>query len=191
MMAQPDLHKTRYTRQGKILSPLPDDKKFRAGMESNNFKKRKHKGYAVLLYVTAIRCSEALRCEPEQFTIQSDRIVFEVGKRLKHGIQTPPLTIPLDFPFVDELLYAIKSTPPHTKIFPYSRKTGYNIIDRAFGFYPHFFRLNRISNFFLAGWTIIQIHSWTGLTLKALDFYIGLVGNQNMGMSLTKKRLNH
>jgi hypothetical protein len=106
---------------------------------------------------------------------------------LKHGIVTPPLVIPLDFPFMADLIEAIETTAPGERVFPYCRKTGYNIIDRAFGFYPHFFRLSRITNFFLAGWSIAQVHSWTGLTLKALDYYLGLVEVDKMGMSLTKK----
>ncbi len=57
-------------------------------------------------------------------------------------------------------------------------------MDRAFGFYPHFFRLSRITNFFAEGWTIAQVHSWTELTLKALDSYMGLVDVDRMGMSL-------
>jgi len=156
-------------------------------MIKGTFKKQKHRGYAVLLYATAIRGGEALRCTPEQFTILNDKVIFEVGKRLKHGIITTPLTIPKDFPFMADLLEAIEATEPGQRIFPYCRKTGYNAIDRAFGFYPHFFRLNRITNFFLAGWSIAQVHSWTGLTLKALDYYLGLVEVDKMGMSLTKK----
>jgi hypothetical protein len=31
------------------------------------------------------------------------------------------------------------------------------------------------------------MHSWIGLTLKALDFYLGLVDVDKMGMSLLSK----
>jgi hypothetical protein len=115
---------------------------------------------------------------------------------LKHGINTPPLVIPRDAPFVEELVSAIKKTPrtqdikngvEGTRIWKFCPKTAYNIIDRAFGFYPHFFRLSRITNFFLKGWTIAKVHSWTGLSLRALDFYLGLVDVDRMGMSLSKK----
>ena len=181
--------KTRYSKQGKLLTPI-DDSAFIDGMTKGEFKQQRHRSFPVLLYYTAIRRAEALRCTPEQFTVLKRKVVFEVGKRLKHGITTPPLTIPRDAPFVDELVQAIRDTHKGTRIWPYCAKTAYNIVDRAFGFYPHFFRLSRITNFFLEGWTIAQVHSWTGLTLKALDFYLGLVDIDNMGMSLSKGHKN-
>jgi len=136
--------KTRYTKHGKILTPISNSE-FIEGLTNGYFVADKHRSYAVLLYYTAIRRAEALRCVPEQFTIHKTKIVFDVGKRLKHGIETPPLTIPRNLPFVNELEQA---------------------------------------NFFSEGWTIAQVHSWTELTLKALDSYIGLVTVDKMGMSL-------
>jgi hypothetical protein len=93
---------------------------------------------------------------------------------LKHSIKTSSLTIPRDALFVNEVVEAIKKEKGQ-RIWNYCAKTSYNIVDRAFGFYPHFFSLSRITNFFPEGWTRVQVHSWTGLTLKALDFYLGLV----------------
>ena len=180
------IKETRYSKQGKLLEPIGDTV-FIEGMKHGKFCKKRHRSYAVLLYYSAIRREEGLRCVPEQFTVLKRKIIFEVGKRLKHGIRTPPLTIPRDAFFVEELVEAIRETPKGNRIWDYCAKTAYNIIDRAFGFYPHFFRLSRITNFFLEGWTIAQVHSWTGLTLKALDFYLGLVEIDRMGMSLAKK----
>jgi len=180
---------TRYSKHGgKIITPLPDDTAFVEGMTKGLFKKPQHRSYPVLLYYTAIRRQEGLRCVPEQFQISKDRVVFEVGKRLKHGIVTPPLTIPRSAPFMYELVNAIEATNTGKRIWPFCPKTGYNIVDRAFGFYPHFFRLSRISNFFLEGWTIAQVHSWAGLSLRALDYYLGLVDTARMGMSLGNKK---
>lgn len=181
------LKETRYSKKGKLLTPIQDTA-FIDGMKLGEFKTHRQRSYAVLLYYTAIRREEGLRCRPEQFTIQQSKIVFDVGKRLKHGIQTPPLTIPRAAPFVEELVSAIRETEKGKRIWNYCSKTAYNIIDRAFGFYPHFFRLSRITNFFAEGWTIAQVHSWTGLTLKALDFYLGLVDIDRMGMSLGQKK---
>ena len=187
-MQQAIIKKTRYSKHhGKITTPLPGNSKFVEGMAHGDFKKNNHRSYAVLLYYTAIRREEGLRCVPEQLQITESAIIFEVGKRLKHGITTPPLTIPLRAPFVNELVTAIKTTQNGERIWKFCPKTAYNIVDRAFGFYPHFFRLSRITNFFLAGWTIAQIHSWTGLTLKALDYYLGLVNITKMGESLAQE----
>jgi len=139
----------------------------------------------VLLYYSAVRKAEALRAIKEQFDVREDAIYFSVGKRLKHGLETPPLKIPIDALYVDELLSAIKDTQEHRRVFPYCLKTGYNIVARAFK-YPHLFRLSRITNFFLEGWTIAQVRSWTGLSLRALEFYVGLVDITKMGESLAR-----
>ncbi|HUJ84763.1 MAG TPA: hypothetical protein VLV84_04070 [Candidatus Acidoferrales bacterium] len=180
---------SRYRKEGKKLSPLTD-KDFIDGMESGYFVQEGHKAFVALLYYTAVRKSEALRATREQFQITKKDLVFSVGKRLKHGIETPPLKIPLAAPYVDLIVQAINDTKQgevdFRYVFPYSKKTGYNIVARCFS-YPHFFRLSRITNFFLEGWTIAQVHSWTGLTLKALDYYIGLVDIDKMGKSLYKQ----
>ncbi|MGA3289817.1 MAG: hypothetical protein ABSD42_06215 [Candidatus Bathyarchaeia archaeon] len=183
--SDPDKKATRYRKEGKKLNPLTD-KDFTDGMEAHYFVKEDHKAFVALLYYSAVRKSEALRATREQFTITKTDLVFSVGKRLKHGIETPPLKIPLKAPYVDSIVSAIKDTEPGMVVFPYSKKTGYNIVARCFG-YPHFFRLSRITNFFSDGWTIAQVHSWTGLTLKALDYYIGLVDIDKMGKSLYKQ----
>jgi hypothetical protein len=87
---------------------------------------------------------------------------------------------------MDYEVKAIEQTKPNCRVFLFSDKTAYNIVHRVFH-YPHFFRLSRITNFFLEGWTIAQVHSWTGLSLKALDFYLGLVDIEKMGESLAKR----
>jgi len=179
---------TRYRKNGKIMTPLTDEG-FLEGMEAGKFVREDHKAFVALLYYSAVRESEALRATREQFQITKKDLVFSVGKRLKHGIETPPLKIPLAAPYVDTIVSAIENTKQGKVdfhyVFPYSKKTGYNIVARCFS-YPHFFRLSRITNFFLEGWTIAQVHSWTGLTLKALDYYIGLVDIDKMGKSLYK-----
>lgn len=179
--------KTRYSKEGKITEPLTDEV-FKKGIENGIFKKPLHKGYIVLLYYSAVRTSEARRSLREDFQIVNSTIIYSVGKRLKHGIETPPLRIPRIAPYVNLLEEAITHTKPGREVFGFSRKTGYNIARRAGFHYNHFFRLSRITNFFLDGWTLAQVHSWTGLTLKALDFYIGLVDIQKMGESLNKKQ---
>ena len=171
-----------YRTQGKIQTPLTE-LEFAEGMRTTKFLKPKHQGYVALLYYSAVRKTEGLRAIKEQFTLNQNTIVFSVGKRLKHGIETPALRIPLSAPYADKIWAAIEHTNKGQRVWPYSAKTGYNIVHRAFK-YPHLFRLSRITNFFLEGWTIAQVHSWTGLTLKALDYYTGLVDIRKMGESL-------
>jgi len=174
-----------YRIEGKIQEPLTEDD-FKNGMEHGKFVEPKHRAFCILLYYSAVRKKEALRAKKEQFTITKKAVSFNVGKRLKHGIETPPLNLPLKAPYMLELKAAIEQTQPGMRVFPYCDKTAYNIVRRAFK-YPHLFRLSRITNFFLDGWTIAQVRSWTGLSLKALDYYVGLVDIKRMGESLAKK----
>lgn len=171
-----------YRTEGKILEPITDTK-FTEGMKHGLYLHPKHQAFNVLLYYAAVRKMEALRATREQFQISKNNINFSVGQRLKHGIETPALPLPLNAPYMEVLKEAIENTEQGKRVFPYCAKTGYNIVRRAFK-YPHLFRLSRITNFFLDGWTIAQVRSWTGLTLKALDYYIGIVDIQKMGKTL-------
>jgi hypothetical protein len=77
----------------------------------------------------------------------------------------------------------IDNTPKGKRLFPYSPGTAYNIIHRVWK-YPHLMRLSRISWFLSKGWNTMQIKSWTGLSLAAIDYYVGLVETQKMGKSM-------
>jgi len=171
-----------YRTQGKILEPITDTE-FKYGMEHGKYVQPNHQAFNVLLYYSAVRKQEALRAQREQFQISRSNVNFNVGKRLKHGVETPPLPLPLKLPYMTVLVEAVEQTRPGERVFPYSLKTGYNIVHRAFK-YPHLFRLSRITNFFNDGWTIAQVRSWTGLTLAALDYYIGVVDIQKMSRKL-------
>jgi len=176
-----------YRNEGKILTPLTD-REFSEGMEQGHFVQANHRAYCVLLYYSAVRKTEASRVLREQFQIARENVVFEVGKRLKHGMVTPPLSLPLAADYMPLLKDAVEATPSHQRVFPYSPKTCYNIVHRAGFKYPHLARLSRITNFFLEGWTIAQVHSWTGLSLSALNYYVGIVDIARMGASLAKGR---
>jgi len=124
----------------------------------------------------------------DQFQVKDDFLIFDVRPRLKSGVETAPLIIPVNAPYVNELIEAIDQTRKGKPIFSFCSKTAYNIVDRVF-YYPHHFRLNRITHFFLDGFTIPQVRSWTGhKTLKGLEPYIGLVDVKRMGESLRGKQ---
>lgn len=171
-----------YRCEGKIETPITEAE-FKEGMQQGHFVKDSHRAYAVLLYYSAVRKEEARRAIKEQFRILPDRLMFDVGKRLKHGKHTPPLPIPLDAPFVFELVDLIRDTHRGDKVFKFCHATAYNIVRRVFK-YPHWFRLSRITWFFQQGFTIAEVRSWTGLSLKALDYYVGIVGIDKMGRVL-------
>jgi len=179
-----------YSREGKIESPITDEE-FNHGMEYGKFLQSSHEAYCVLLFYSAVRKTEGLRTIREQFTLTKDTIYFEVGQRLKHSKKTPTLPLSLNAPYMDRLKYQIDVTLPHERVFPFSDKTAYNVVRRAFK-YPHLFRLSRITWFFSPhpelnrpqGFSIGEVVNWTGLSLAALDYYLGLVVVAEMGRAL-------
>lgn len=195
-----------YTKYGKLEDPITK-KEFIEGMERGKFLNLRQKAYPILLYYTAVRKTEALRSTRDEFTITKNKIIWDVGPRLKklrhkqkgkiltqseyeellrlrrRQLSTPPLSLPLNAPYIDVLKEVLLQTPKGVKVWPYCPKTAYNIVARTFK-YPHFFRLSRITNFFLDGWTIPQVRSWTGLSLAALNYYVGVVDIKKMGESL-------
>lgn len=105
-------------------------------------------------------------------------------------IQTVPLKLPREAAYAEELEWAIQNTPPKQRIWDYDQSTYWRIVSRAFK-YPHLFRLSRITNFFADGFTVDQIHSWTGLSLTALNFYLGLTSINSMSKAMIKKQKKH
>lgn len=215
-----------YAREGKIETPITDEE-FDTGMEKGQFHKQIHKAFCVLLFYSAVRCSEALRVTTSQFKLTENHktILFDVGprmKKIKHKkicpqcrtqnaikaakcktcgssleqveptavgkpLKTQALPIPIEAPYAIELARAIANTKPTKRVFPFSRMTAYRIVRRAFK-YPHLFRLSRITWFFSQGWTIDQVRSWTGLTLAALEYYVGTADISRMGKSMAKRK---
>jgi integrase len=203
----------------KLTNPLSDEE-FIAGMNRGPFvQKPQHPGYIAFLHYTGLRMGEALNLSPDDFTVNSENLMVSVAfprelmkviknpdgtktkiptgkivyERFKHSKQTPPLPLSLDLPFIDYVLQSIEEAKKQNldRVWPYCRKTGYNIVHRVFK-YPHYHRLSRITWFFQPhpeidrpqGFSIAEVRSWTGLSLKALDYYVGLVGIERMGQSL-------
>ena len=168
-----------YTKNPKDFFPLTE-RQFITGFNQGHFVNRKHKGFIALLYHTGVRVSEALRATREQFQLDKDRIRFDVGPRLKHGLQTAPLPILYIKPFSEEIVFAIDHTQEGKRVFPYCRKTGYNIVARVFT-YPHYFRLTKISMLFRKGYTIDQVRTWTGhKEIGSLTPYVGFANVEKM-----------
>src|SRR3972149_143449 len=203
-----------YRKHGKILT-IVTDQEFAEGMEKGHFVLDAHRGYPVILYYSAVRKLEALRAVKEQFVIKGGDVFFDVGPRLKKirrtrrgkrlsdeqyikvltkkfdRITTTPLPLALNAPFMKDLVRNIEQADEGERVFPWSLKTAYNIIDRVFS-YPHLFRLSRITWFFMPhpevgrarGFSIPEVRTYTGLSLAALDYYIGRADIADMGRAL-------
>lgn len=172
----------------KLTAPL-EDQAFIEAMNTGHFiHKPEHQGYCAFLYYTGARCSEGLKMMAGQFRRTPGILYVDIGPRLKHSHQTEPLEIPVAAPFVDCIIDSYASLKPDLKVWPYCRKTGYNIVKRAFPTgYPHYFRLSRITTFLLKGFTTPEIKSWTGLNASTIDHYVGFVQLHRMGKSLLGK----
>lgn len=171
-----------YRKEGKIETPITEQE-FKEGMLKGYFVEHYHRVYVILLYYTACRNGEINKATRDQFRLMPDKIVFDVGQRLKHSKSTPALPIPLDAPFVLEIVDYVVKLQKGQRLFLFTKRTGYNIVSRVFK-YPHWFRLSRITWFFQQGFSIAEVRSWTGLTLRALDYYVGLTKIETMGKAL-------
>ena len=172
-----------YTKQGKILEPLTHAQ-FLSGMNKGIFHNPRHRSFVTLLYYTGIRRGEALRATPEQFQFTESFVFFDVLKRLKHGRLTPPLPLPTKADYINLIVKDVQSTKRKKRVWSFSARTAYNAVSRVF-FYPHHFRLSRITRFFLEKKSIAEVQNWTGLTLTSLNYYVGLADLRRMGESLS------
>jgi len=167
----------------KLTNPLTDQE-FIEGMKRGNFVKMpEHQGLVTFLHYSAVRISEALNMQRKDFRVASNTLYCDIKVRLKHSHKTEPIPLPIGAPYVKSIIKSFEGLKPESKVWPYCQKTGYNIVKRVFA-YPHYHRLSRITNFFQQGYTIAEVRSWTGLTLKALDYYVGVVAIEKMGKAL-------
>lgn len=179
-----------YSISGKILTPISPIK-FKSMMQSAEFVKvPQHKALIAVLYYFGIRISEALKLTRESFWIVDDVLYLEVGERLKHSRKTEALRVNIHRPYILDILETIKQTPEGERLFCFNRVTGWRIVRKALKRYPHFFRLNRITNMFTPsrdkpnGYSIGEVRNFTGLSLQSLEYYIGLVSLTQIGEEL-------
>jgi integrase len=173
-------------KNGKILQPYTQDD-FLKGMDRMDkaYCTTREMGLVALLYYSGVRKGEATRSVKDDYKLNNDMIFFNVHQRLKHGKETADLVIPLSSPYAKHIWDSVEIAKAGQKVFPFSKKTVNNICERGAFKYPHLFRLSRITNLFLQGKTIAEVQAFTGLSLRALDFYLGIVSNLKTAQSLS------
>lgn len=178
-----------YTIEGKRLTPISKFK-FNDMMQRGKFiTVPQHKALLAILYYFGFRISEALSLKTNNFTLE-DNLLYVTVQRLKHSRNTEALSVPIDRPYVNEILETLEATPNNKRLFPYSRVTGWRIVRRALNVYPHFLRLNRITHLFMpspakpSGYSITEVRSFTGLTVNSLNAYVGRVSVKEIGTDL-------
>ncbi len=163
---------------------------------------RKHltkesEAYFWLLYWCGVRKSEAYERITDDIEITETHFIIDFHKRKKGGLAVPPLKLPRVFPGVDILCEQLRKArkrkptwkqikPPKEKpkrmkarwLFPHINRTWAGVIvKRILGekYYPHFLRLNRISELCTDPTSnIARISSFTGIkTLRIIEYYLG------------------
>jgi integrase len=172
--------KTRYSIRGKVETPISDEQVFSI-LEKNKPSLGVEKtGFVTFLFYFGVRVSEALRMKPESFTIVKGKMFVDI-LRLKHSKTTSPLSVKTSRPFVNTIIASVEETKPKHRVWGFSRITAWKIIKKINLHYPHYLRLNRVTNLFHRGYTIDEVRSWTGLTLSALNYYVGVTSTRKIG----------
>jgi integrase len=123
-----------------------------------------------VLYYWGLRISEALALTGKDVILEPDRIYLKV-KRLKHSAQTAPVPVPRDRPGLQALdTLASAAQINNQPLFAMSRKTAWKLC-RTFHLYPHFFRMNRITQD--SQWGVAYVKRRIGISARAIDYYIG------------------
>jgi len=172
----------------KLLQPLTFEE-FEAALKKL---KPAYKAYAVLIYYTGMRVSEALRLVKEDFRFDKFYMYVDVGIRLKTrrkrkdgtvfpGKRTKPLPLSLEQPHLEILVSKVKYTRKGQRVFKFNRATAWRQMKRAGLGYNHHARLTAITSFLKAGRNIADIQNWFGISVQTINSYIGQVDLEEMG----------
>lgn len=149
---------------------------FRRVMDSGTFTQPlSHRSFLAFLYWLGVRRSEALERVKEDFRIENNLLIVNVPAK-KEGMRQE-LELPVDLPYVNLIIEQVNRTLPGRRVWRFSHTTAWKIVKRAMGenYYPHFFRLNRATNFLEdPATTTPQMMGWFGWKSKrTVDSYIG------------------
>jgi len=132
-----------------------------------------------ILFFAGVRVSEALALTSSDISCTPDTIYIQFF-RLKGSKQTDPTPIP-------RTIYTSWLCNQDGPLFPWCRKTGYNIVHRAYeGFYPHFFRQNRYTDL-AEKFSLATVVSYSGLNPLSVEYYITKVDIKKVGKSLLEE----
>jgi len=143
-----------------------------------------HKSFLAFLYWFGVRRSEALERVREDFNVEDGVLIVEAPAK-KEGFRKE-LEIHVDLPFVDLIIQQVDRTRPNRMVWSFSHTTAWKIVKRAMGknYYPHFFRLNRATQFLEDPKTTTpEMMGWFGWKSKrTVDSYVGFTHRYIKGM---------
>lgn len=140
-----------------------------------------YRAFIVLLYYTGVRVSEALRARKEDFRAERATLYWTVGKRLKHGKETPPLPLDLTQPHMNLVLEQLEHTKRERKLFDFHRSTAWRHVKKGGLGYNHLARLSAITFFLKSGCSIAEVVNWFGISVQTVNDYIGQISLETMG----------
>lgn len=115
-----------YTQDGNRKYLTPSEREaFREACFSTA---REQRTFALMLFHTGCRISEALNLKHSSIDISAGHVIFETLKRRKKGVIRP---VPLPEEFIRSIddIYDLRSTKkPNTLIWTFSRTTGWRVI---------------------------------------------------------------
>lgn len=165
----------------KKITDLLDYQDFKKAIENLPGQRQ---AFLSVLFFCGCRVSEALALRPGDISWSKDTIFIQFF-RLKGSKQTDPQEIPRAHAL--NWLCSTEELDPNDRIFPWCRKTAYNIVKRCFpDLYPHFFRMNRITKS-LERFNIAVVTNTLGLSLSAIEHYIAKVDIKEVGKALKEE----
>ena len=143
-----------------------------------------HKSFLAFLYWFGVRRSEVLERVREDFRVENGVLIVEAPA--KKGGSRKELEIYIELPFVNLIIAQVNRTLPNRRVWPFSHTTAWKIVKRAMGknYYPHFFRLNRATQFLEdPNTTTPEMMGWFGWKSKrTVDSYVGFTHRYIKGM---------
>lgn len=134
------------------------------------------KAFLSILFFAGARVSEVLALTGNDISCTPDTVYIQLF-RLKGSKQTDPVPLPK----TSELSWLCSQTG---RLFPWCRKTGYNIVKRTFPeLYPHYFRMNRFTSI-AEQFPLATVVSFSGLNPLSVKHYLAKVDIKRVGKAL-------
>lgn len=159
-------------KYNKKITRLMDYQEFREGIASLDIDRQ---AFLSILFFAGVRVSEALALTSDDVNCTEETIYIEFF-RLKGSKQTDPIPLPRTAP-LEWLCHQ------EGELFIFTRRTAHRLVKKTFGYYPHYFRMNRITQI-SEQFGDSYVYSYTGICAQSIDHYRGKVDIKRVGKAL-------